>query len=124
MNEENLTINDLKYDERGLIPVIVQDASTYQVLMMAYMNREALHMTLDSGELHLWSRSRQVLWHKGGTSGNKQHVIALFIDCDADCLLVWVHPQGPACHTGHMSCFYRRLDPSSSSNNKGECDEP
>lgn len=124
MNQENLNINDLKYDERGLIPVIVQDASTYQVLMMAYMNREALHMTLNSGELHLWSRSRQVLWHKGETSGNKQHVEALFIDCDADCLLIWVHPQGPACHTGNTSCFFRRLDPSSSSYKEGECDEP
>jgi phosphoribosyl-ATP pyrophosphohydrolase/phosphoribosyl-AMP cyclohydrolase len=126
MSEENLNVNNLKYDERGLIPVIVQDASTHQVLMMAYMNREALHMTLKIGELVLWSRSRQTLWHKGETSGNKQRVIAMFIDCDADCLLVWVHPQGPACHTGHTSCFYRRFDPSFSwdkEDKEGECDE-
>ncbi len=108
--EERMSLEELHFDEHGLIPVIVQDASSHQVLMMAYMNREALLMTLASGELHFWSRSRKVLWHKGTTSGNFQYLVKLLGDCDADCLLAMVNPQGPACHTGHMSCFYRPID--------------
>lgn len=99
----------LKYDEKGLIPAIVQDAQTGQVLMLAYMNEEALRETLRTGQTHFWSRSRQTLWHKGATSGNIQHVIDLSIDCDADTLLVRVQPVGPACHTGSITCFYRTL---------------
>lgn len=99
----------LKYDEHGLIPAIVQDANTGQVLMLAYMNVEALQATLRTGQTHFWSRSRQELWHKGGTSGNVQAVVELSVDCDADTLLVRVHPAGPACHTGSITCFYRSL---------------
>jgi phosphoribosyl-ATP pyrophosphohydrolase/phosphoribosyl-AMP cyclohydrolase len=97
----------LKYDERGLIPAIVQDYKTGQVLMLAYMNSEALSLTLSTGQTHFWSRSRQTLWHKGETSGNVQHVAEIRIDCDEDSLLVLVNPEGPACHTGNRSCFYR-----------------
>jgi phosphoribosyl-AMP cyclohydrolase len=100
----------IKWNEDGLIPVIVQDNSTEQVLMLAYMNREALQRTLDIGETVFWSRSRQQYWHKGETSGNIQRVIAIHIDCDADTLLIRVEPAGAACHTGATSCFYRTLD--------------
>ena len=98
------------YDERGLVPVIIQDADTNQVLMLAYSNEEALQLTLQSGETHFWSRSRQELWHKGATSGNVQHIVEIRLDCDGDALLVRVHPAGPACHTGNTSCFYRLLE--------------
>jgi phosphoribosyl-AMP cyclohydrolase len=97
----------IKFDERGLAPAVVQDDETGQVLMLAYMNREALEYTLHTGQAHFWSRSRQELWHKGGTSGNVQHVVDLRVDCDADALLLRVRPAGPACHTGKTSCFYR-----------------
>lgn len=97
----------VKYDERGLVPAIVQDAETGQVLMLAYMNAEALQATLRTGEAHFWSRSRQELWHKGATSGNIQKVAEVRVDCDGDTLLLRVHPAGPACHTGSVSCFYR-----------------
>jgi len=98
----------LKFDERGLIPAVVQDVHTLQVLMVAYMNAEALQRTLETGEAHFWSRSRQGLWHKGATSGNIQKVVEIRVDCDADTLLLLVEPAGPACHTGNTSCFYRR----------------
>ena len=97
---------DIKWDERGLIPAIVQDATTSQVLMLAYMNAEALRLTLETGEAHFWSRSRQELWHKGATSGNVQRVREVRVDCDADTLLLLVDPAGPACHTGEVSCFF------------------
>lgn len=98
---------DIHWDERGLVPAIVQDAHTHQVLMLAYMNVEALRLTLETGEAHFWSRSRQALWHKGATSGNTQSVIEVRVDCDADTILLMVDPAGPACHTGETSCFYR-----------------
>jgi phosphoribosyl-AMP cyclohydrolase / phosphoribosyl-ATP pyrophosphohydrolase len=102
----------LAYDERGLVPCIVQDWSTGEVLTLAYMNELALQRTRASGELHLWSRSRQELWHKGATSGNTQAVRSLRVDCDGDALLALVEPAGPACHTGERTCFYRgELDP-------------
>ena len=91
---------------------IVQDAHTGQVLMLAYMNRQSLQASLDTGETHFWSRSRNELWHKGATSGNTQRIIELRYDCDGDTLLALVEPRGPACHTGQRSCFYRRLDES------------
>ncbi len=100
-------MSDLKWDERGLIPAIVQDANTQQVLMLASMNAEALRLTFETGEAHFWSRSRQELWHKGATSGNVQRVREVRVDCDADTLLLLVDPAGPACHTGEVSCFYR-----------------
>lgn len=99
----------LKWDERGLIPAIVQDAADGRVLMMAWMNRAALALTLERGEAVFWSRSRQTIWHKGATSGNVMRVQALAIDCDGDTLLLRVEPAGPACHTGAVSCFYRRV---------------
>jgi phosphoribosyl-ATP pyrophosphohydrolase/phosphoribosyl-AMP cyclohydrolase len=100
---------ELKYDDQGLIPAVVQDAGSGQVLMLAYMNAEALAKTQASGETWFWSRARQTLWHKGATSGHVQPVEEMRYDCDADALLVRVHPAGPACHTGQESCFYRRL---------------
>lgn len=99
----------VRWDERGLVPAIVQDRRTGQVLMLAYMNAEALRATLSSGEAHFWSRSRQALWHKGATSGNVQRVHEIRFDCDADTLLLLVEPAGPACHTGEVSCFFRTL---------------
>jgi phosphoribosyl-ATP pyrophosphohydrolase/phosphoribosyl-AMP cyclohydrolase len=102
-------LETVAWDERGLVPAIVQDAATGRVLMLAYMNREALARTLETGQTHFWSRSRQELWHKGATSGNVQHVREIRYDCDADTLLVQVDPAGPACHTGEVSCFYRVL---------------
>ncbi len=99
----------LHWDDRGLIPAVVQDAATGQVLMVAWMNAEALRLTLATGATHFWSRSRGELWHKGATSGNTQRVISIWADCDGDTLLVQVAPAGPACHTGEVSCFYRRL---------------
>jgi phosphoribosyl-ATP pyrophosphohydrolase/phosphoribosyl-AMP cyclohydrolase len=97
----------LVYDERGLVPCVVQDWHSGEVLMLAYMNEEALKRTRATGELHLWSRSRKELWHKGATSGNTQTVRALRIDCDGDTLLALVEPAGPACHTGERTCFHR-----------------
>ena len=101
---------NLKYDSNGLIPAIVQDSITNEVLMLAYMNAESLNLTLSTGETHFWSRSRQELWHKGATSGNVQRVVKVCVDCDADTLLVLVNPAGAACHTGERSCFYRRIE--------------
>jgi phosphoribosyl-AMP cyclohydrolase len=99
----------LKFDPHGLIPAVVQDAATDEVLMVAWMNEEALRMTQETGEAHFWSRSRQELWHKGATSGNVQRIHEILLDCDADTLLLRVAPAGPACHTGARSCFYRKL---------------
>jgi phosphoribosyl-AMP cyclohydrolase len=99
----------IRYDEQGLVPAIVQDANSGQVLMLAYMNEQALQATLDTGEAHFWSRSRQKLWHKGAGSGSTQAIHAILVDCDADALLIKVHPAGPACHTGEITCFYRSL---------------
>jgi phosphoribosyl-ATP pyrophosphohydrolase/phosphoribosyl-AMP cyclohydrolase len=97
----------VRYDEHGLVPCVVQDHESGEVLTLAYMNAEALRRTLASGELHLWSRSRAEQWHKGETSGNVQAVRALRLDCDGDALLALVEPAGPACHTGERSCFHR-----------------
>ena len=97
---------DIAYDERGLVPVVVQDWHTGEVLTLAYANAEALDATRRTGELHLWSRSRGELWHKGATSGNVQRVRALRLDCDGDALLALVEPAGPACHTGERTCFH------------------
>lgn len=99
----------IRWDADGLVPAIVQDARSKQVLMMAYMNRESLKRTLESGETWFWSRSRGELWHKGATSGNTQSVVSIAYDCDGDTLLLQVDPKGPACHTGETSCFYREI---------------
>lgn len=106
---ELLSLDKIKWDEHGLLPAIVQDVNTRQVLMMAYMNAESLQKTLELNETVFWSRSRSELWHKGATSGNTQRIRELYIDCDADTLLILVEPAGPACHTGATSCFYRSL---------------
>jgi phosphoribosyl-AMP cyclohydrolase len=103
-----MMIEHVKFDERGLVTAVVQHAATQQVLMVAWMNAEALRLTLQTGETHFWSRSRGELWHKGATSGNIQRVREIRVDCDADTLLILVEPAGPACHTGQESCFYRR----------------
>lgn len=100
---------ELTFDSAGLIPAIVQDESSGDVLMLAYMNRESFEKTIAEGTTWFWSRSRQELWNKGATSGNLQHVTQVSYDCDSDALLVKVHPDGPACHTGERSCFYRSI---------------
>lgn len=104
-----MQISEIKFDNNGLIPAIVQDAETKQVLMMAYMNANSLKLTLEKNETVFWSRSRNELWHKGATSGNIQKVVEIKVDCDADTLLILVEPAGPACHTGEQSCFYREV---------------
>jgi phosphoribosyl-ATP pyrophosphohydrolase/phosphoribosyl-AMP cyclohydrolase len=100
----------IKWDERGLVAAIVQDANTKQVLTLAYMNAESLRRTLEIGETVFWSRSRNELWHKGATSGYIQRVREIRVDCDGDAVLVLVEPAGPACHTGEVTCFYRMLE--------------
>jgi phosphoribosyl-AMP cyclohydrolase / phosphoribosyl-ATP pyrophosphohydrolase len=102
----------IAYDERGLVPCVIQDWRSGEVLTLAFMNAQALERTRATGELHLWSRSRDELWHKGATSGNTQAVRAIRYDCDADALLALVEPAGPACHTGERTCFHRgELEP-------------
>ncbi|HLR60973.1 MAG TPA: bifunctional phosphoribosyl-AMP cyclohydrolase/phosphoribosyl-ATP diphosphatase HisIE [Lentibacillus sp.] len=102
-------LNRLTFDQQGLIPAIIQDAETAEVLTLAYMNKESLQKTLETGETYFYSRQRQELWHKGETSGNRQIVRTIRFDCDSDSLLVMVEPLGPACHTGKKSCFYNML---------------
>ncbi len=104
-----IDFNDLRPDAQGLVPAVIQDARTKQVLMVAWMNSDSLRQTLALGETVFWSRSRQELWHKGATSGNVQRVCEIRVDCDADTLLILVDPAGPACHTGATSCFFREL---------------
>jgi phosphoribosyl-AMP cyclohydrolase len=94
----------------GLLPTVVQDSTTKEVLMVAWMNEESFHKTLETKETWFWSRSRQELWHKGGTSGNVQHVVDMKLDCDRDTLLVLVKAEGPACHTGAVSCFFNDVE--------------
>lgn len=107
-----LGVDEMTYDANGLIPAVVQDAENGDVLMVAYMNRESLIETLETGRTWFWSRSRQKYWMKGESSGHTQDVVEIRYDCDADCLLVRVHQNGPgACHTNERSCFYRRLYP-------------
>jgi phosphoribosyl-AMP cyclohydrolase len=110
MSEHAATaIPEIRWDQQGLAPAIVQDAQNGQVLMLAYMNAESLTLTVETGQAHYWSRSRQELWHKGATSGHFQHVKEIRYDCDADALLLLVDQVGAACHTGERSCFYRTI---------------
>ncbi|MCL6603960.1 MAG: bifunctional phosphoribosyl-AMP cyclohydrolase/phosphoribosyl-ATP diphosphatase HisIE [Paenibacillus sp.] len=102
-------LGEIKWNEAGLVPVIVQDDTSLEVLMLAYMNAESLRLSLESGQTWFWSRSRSELWHKGATSGNTQAITSVYYDCDADTLLVKVTSEGPACHTGATSCFYREI---------------
>ena len=105
-----MDISELKFDARGLIPCVVQQYDTGEVLMVAWMNAESVGLTLETGTTWFWSRSRQELWNKGATSGNMQQLHELKVDCDADTLLALVDSPGPACHTGNRSCFFRTLD--------------
>lgn len=102
-------ISQLKFDEKGLIPAVLQDKTTKEVLMTAYMNADTLKQTLETGLATFWSRSRNEVWVKGETSGNLMHVCSVRVDCDGDCLVILVRPDGPACHTGNRSCFYRKV---------------
>jgi phosphoribosyl-AMP cyclohydrolase len=102
-------LKNLKFNDKGLIPAIVQDADTNEVLMLGYMNKESIELTLSSGEVWFYSRSRKELWHKGATSGNRLLVRELWQDCDSDAILVKAKPLGPTCHTGERSCFFRQL---------------
>ena len=101
-----LNLAKIKFDEHGLVPVVVQDAKTKEVVMLAYMNKDSLVMTLKTSYTWFWSRSRQELWNKGATSGNLQKVVEMYYDCDGDAILVKAKLMGPACHTGHHSCFF------------------
>ena len=104
-----MDLDELRFDDRGLLPVVVQDVADGEVLMLAWANREALERTLAEGRMVYWSRSRRELWRKGDTSGHTQHWEELRVDCDGDVLLARVHQEGPACHTGERTCFHRRL---------------
>lgn len=105
-----MDLDGIKFNGEGLVPAIAQDANTGEVLMLAYMNKEALSLTLSTGRAHYWSRSRKSLWLKGDTSGNYQNVKSVLYDCDGDTILLEVEPLGPACHTGERTCFFRSLD--------------
>ena len=107
-----MNLDELTFDERGLIPVIAQDAENGDVLMLAWANHEALERTVEEGQMVYWSRSRQELWRKGDTSGHMQHVEELRVDCDADVVLARVHQEGAACHTGERTCFFSGLEAS------------
>ena len=109
MESVSLTDVQLKLDANGLIPAVVQQEGTGEILMVAWMSEESLRLTMETGTTWFWSRSRQELWNKGATSGNMQQVKQLLIDCDADTLVAIVDSPGPACHTGHRSCFFREL---------------
>ena len=106
----NFRIEDVKFFDQGLIPAVVQDARTLEILMLAYMNEESLKRTIQTQETWFWSRSRKELWHKGETSGNTQRVVELILDCDQDAIVVLVKPAGPACHTGKQTCFHNALE--------------
>jgi phosphoribosyl-ATP pyrophosphohydrolase/phosphoribosyl-AMP cyclohydrolase len=110
-----MKIDDVRFDSHGLVPAIVQDAGSGEVLTLAYMNRQSLEKSIETGETWFYSRSRKELWHKGETSGNVQQIVDIQLDCDGDALLVRVKPAGPACHTGQRSCFYQWLTADSSS---------
>ena len=103
-------MSKFKKDRDGLVAAIIQDANTQEVLMLGYMNDESIANTIRDGQVWFWSRSRQELWHKGATSGNTLDVVEMYKDCDADAILIKARPDGPTCHTGNVSCFYRILD--------------
>ena len=113
MTVEQISASDLiaavAFDTAGLVPAIAQDAKTGEVLMLAWMNREALKRTLETGDVTYWSRSRKELWRKGATSGHTQHLVEAYVDCDGDTLLLKVEQTGPACHTGEPTCFFRKV---------------
>ena len=104
-----IKISELKYNEKGLIPAIIQDADSGEVLMLGYMNEDSFNLTLSSGDAWFYSRSRKKLWHKGETSGNYIKVVSIWSDCDSDTILIQGRPVGPVCHTGNRSCFFQRI---------------
>src|SRR6267378_2897853 len=106
----NFRIEDVRFSDQGLIPAVVQNARTLEILTLAYMNEESLKRTIQTQETWFWSRSRRELWHKGETSGNTQRVVELILDCDQDAIVVSVEPAGPACHTGKQTCFHNALE--------------
>ena len=110
MRKEEVEDMMLKFDDKGLIPAIIQDAKSGEVLMLGYMNKESLKLTLSSGDVWFYSRSRQELWHKGETSGNFLRMKSIIKDCDSDALLVKAEPTGPVCHTGNRTCFFQKLE--------------
>jgi len=120
----NVSIEEIKFDGQGLVPVVVQDANTLEVLTLAYMNAASLKKTIETKETWFWSRSRSSLWHKGDTSGHTQRVIDIIVDCDRDALTVFVIPNGPACHTGEQSCFHNALQEAGDSLEKIAHEEP
>ncbi|MCI5605192.1 MAG: bifunctional phosphoribosyl-AMP cyclohydrolase/phosphoribosyl-ATP diphosphatase HisIE [Clostridia bacterium] len=103
-------IEDLKFDAKGLVPAVVQNKSTKEVLMVAYMNADTIKQTIETGRATFWSRSRQEVWVKGATSGNYMYIDEVRVDCDGDCLVLMANPAGPACHTGNRTCFYRTVE--------------
>src|SRR5215510_14026853 len=111
MTRQTIDEAELKFDANGLLPAVVQDSASGDVLMVAFVSRESLKKTLETGETWFWSRSRGELWHKGTTSGNTQRVVSIAVDCDGDALLIKVEPRGPACHTGMRTCFFQTLEP-------------
>jgi phosphoribosyl-ATP pyrophosphohydrolase/phosphoribosyl-AMP cyclohydrolase len=110
VNDYNELLTQIKWDAAGLIPAVVQDAQSKEVLMLAYMNEESLKLSIESGVTWYWSRSRSELWNKGATSGHTQRIVSMSYDCDGDTLLLRVEQQGPACHTGRYSCFYNAIE--------------
>ena len=110
VRKEEVEDRMLKFDDKGLIPAIIQDAESGEVLMLGYMNKESLKLTLSSGDVWFYSRSRQELWHKGETSGNFLRMKSIIKDCDSDALLIKAEPTGPVCHTGNRSCFFQKLE--------------
>lgn len=105
-----ITVTDLKFDDRGLIPAVIQHIETHKVLMVGWMNTESIRLTLENKCVHFWSRSRNTLWKKGETSGNIHKLIKIEADCDNDTLLLQVYPMGPTCHTGKQTCFFQKVD--------------
>lgn len=118
-----MTMDTVRFDERGLLPAVVQDALSGEVLMLAYMNRESLDRTIATGETHFWSRSRNELWHKGATSGHRQKVVGMSLDCDSDSILVRVLQTGVACHTGAYTCFFEKVFPAGEGDQVGALGE-
>jgi len=119
-----IQIEEIKFDEHGLVPIVVQDANTLQVLTLAYMNAESLKRTIETNETWFWSRSRSSLWQKGETSGHTQRVMDILVDCDSDALTVLVKPNGPGCHTGEQSCFHNTIQAAGDSPEKIAREEP
>ena len=121
LNIDQELLDQVKFDDKGLVPAVAQDMRTGEVLMLAYMNKESLQQTIATGYATYWSRSRAKLWKKGETSGHTQKIDSILIDCDGDALVLLINQNGPACHTGEQSCFYRALAQTEASGHGGDC---